>query len=205
MVDKPTLKAGTIPGTNIPRNEPSEFDKFVSANIDKAVIGTPTGDHGVNPINKNNPTPVPAIILELPPNVTPVQAAQLQAAFAAIISGQNVTTTPNLNAPQVPPNNPNAIVPESHNRMWNPYQPFQATTRLSDMERSVAPGAVNPTSIIPGAAAVSPLRAKDGCSPVLIDVYNTLNNLIQGKWFKFGAPIQGIETTLERFKEVLES
>lgn len=207
MADKPKNNSGPIPTLSPPRSEPSEFDKFVASNMDKAIIGNPAGDHGVTPLNASNAPPTPQSIA-VPVGATAEQAAQIQAAYMAIMQGVPLTTTnPNNqgNRPAVVPPMRDVIVPDTQTRMWNPNQVFQPHAKLSDMEASVR--GVNPTAVIAGssARAESPLKAKSGTSPVLIDTYNLLNNLVKGKWFKFGAPIEGIETTLERLKEELEN
>lgn len=201
MAEKAKLSGGTIPGTTLPRSEPSEFDKFVASNMDKAVIGNPAGDSGVNPISNNAPPPIPANHLELPPNTTPQQAAQLQAAFAAIMAGK---TTPQMDLPPVVPqaaqHNPQVSSVES--RAWNPYTPFNPSTKLSDMERSVGTGSENPTAVMPNAPVSVRLNPKVDCSPVLIDCWHLLNQLQAGRWILQGGP--SVQTMLVRLRSEIE-
>lgn len=184
----------------VARSEPSEFDKFAASNLDKAVIGTPTGDGGVNPIVANGASLGPNTI-EIPMGMTPAQATQMQAAFNSIMKGQTVApVNPNVSPQQ---SNRDIIVPDTNTRMWNPMQPFQPTSRLSDMEASVGQGAVNPSAVMTNVPASAKLTPKVDCSPVLIECYHLLNSLIAGRWLLQGAP--NLNTMLVRLKAEIEN
>lgn len=204
MAKDTKLSGGTIPGTNLPHSEPSEFDKFQAANMNKAVIGIPKGDDGVNPISNNGGAPPPpANVLELPQGVTPQQAAQMQAAFAAIVSGK---AAPQMDLPPVVPqaaqHNPQVQVSSVDSRAWNPYTPFQPSAKLSDMEASVGRGAENPMAVMPNAPVSVKLSPKIDCSPVLIDCWHLLNSLQAGRWILQGGP--SVQTMLVRLKGEIE-
>ncbi|CAM6003240.1 unnamed protein product [Sphagnum balticum] len=197
------LKGGVVPPT-VSKSEPSEFDKFVVSNIDKVVITGPEGvakDQGIAPPNPN--------VLELPAGISPQQAIQLQSAFKAIMEGKNLTTAQQVNpnpmtAVAAPPPNRDMIVPESNHRMWNPNQEFRPQTRLSDMENSISPGYVNPQQVIANAPINVKLNPKEGCSPVLIDIYILLKRLMDGRWVVPGGPKQDIESMMLRLQSEIE-
>lgn len=187
-----------LSGGVVPRTEPSEFDKFVGSNLDKAVI-----------IDMSNPGASPAQgVLEIPAHATPQQAAQMRAVHEAIMSGKSFTT---VNEPmqtamaQPPAHMRDAIVQDTGiSRAWNPHQPFQPTTRLSDMERTVSADK-NPSAILPHARVEVKLNPKEGCSPVLLDCYSLLNDLLVGRWFLPGFPrLQEIETMKARLQNEIE-
>ena len=139
MAKDTKLSGGVIPGTDLPRHQPSEFDRLAGEHMHKAIIGTPSGDGGINPINASSPT-APANVLEIPFGMPPDKAALMQAAFAAIMAGKTVQTVNEApNAIAAPPQHMrDAIVPDSNHRMWNPHQEFRPQAKLvPDMERSV--------------------------------------------------------------------
>ena len=201
---KDTKLSGGITPT-VSTREPSDFDKFVASNIDKAIIGTPAGDGGVKPldsgIGKSTSNGGNTMQMELPAGITAEQSIQIQAAMKAILNG--VVLAPSQTAVAQPPRD--MIVPETHNRMWNPMVQFAPTARLSDMEASVRPGAVNPNTIIANAPISTKLEPKVDCSPVLIDTYLLLKRLLDGRWFVPGAPTMEVESTLTRLKSEIEN
>jgi hypothetical protein len=210
-VEKPApLKGGTVPNggsSGPPKRELSDFDKFAINNMDKVIIGTAEGDSGVKPMNSdsvNSPQ-----MLELPKGISADQAVQLQSAFKAIMNGQGLVPanqgSTEFTAMAVPPVRRDVIVPESNLRMWNPMESFRPTTKLSDMESSVTNANSNPNAVISYAPPTSKLNPKEGCSPVLIDTYNLLKSLIDGRWFLPGCPrLQDVQSTIVRLKAEIE-
>jgi hypothetical protein len=199
----------------------SEFDKFVSQNISKAIIGTPTEDGGVraiqsnqvpnvsatnNPIaqNSHNNSPNASIPMqiELPAGMTAAQAAAIQ----AIINGQSVQSVGNPVAQPPAGYARDAVVPEQNSRMWNPMQPFVPTARLSDMERNAPAGANNPSNIIVNARVESKLNPKPDCPVVLIDAFNLFNDILGGRWLLPGCPrSHDVQTMLTRLRSEIEN
>lgn len=193
MSNDKKLSGGTIPGV-APRVG-GEYDKFVQDNIGKAIIGTPVGDGGVKPLEAtSNDTKVNTNTIELPSGISASQANQIQEALKAIIEGK----------PLVNPVQPqrDMIVPDNQMRAWNPQISFAPQAKLSDMESSVGNQNANPNAVISHARPNSNLNPKEGCSPVLIDVFNLLTTLVAGRWILPGSP--SVETTLTRLRREIE-
>lgn len=191
-----------LSGGKIPSVSPDPYAKLTADNIGKAQIGMPGPDGSVQPLGSGTGSTSPTTTLEMPQGVTPAQAAQMQAAFAAIMKGQG-PTQPNAQTLNQPP--PVAVVSHDQPRMWNPNQPFQATARLSDMERTVEPGANNPNMVMPNAPVSVKLNPKPDCPVVLIDAYVMLKRMLDGRWILPGGATTEVSTMMQRLKMEIET
>lgn len=171
----------------------SDFDKFVSENLDKATMTVPQpGDDGM-PTEAAPAPPGPGPIV-LPEGLSPAQRELITGVMDSrkAIPAEHSGRVAAEQARVVP------VRQATEGTAWSPYQSFVPSQRLPDPT-----GDQNLGSHVT-AQALPPITPKEGTSPTLVKCYELLRNLVAGGLILPGLRLTEAELLVRELKTEVE-